>query len=309
MIDYTNIPSISSHQTFFALGSTTWQTWQKPRNCKYVYITAIGGGGGGGSSPNISGNAGGGGGGGSSSITNILLPASCIPDTLYILVGLGGAGGTGGGAGGTGGVSFVAISPSTTAINVFIRSGNPGALGGDGGTGSAGGLGGNGGTAINQSVALLSSLGVWTSRDGDPGANGGFTVAGLNKTALSSFPLCGGAGGAGKTSTLNRAGGSILAGGVLGRVGGGSGGGGAASVGSKGLITITPNQLVYSFTEFPFATSGGGGGGSNVTVSGGGGNGGAGEIGSGGGGSGAIDGGTGRVGGRGGDGIVFITAF
>ena len=70
MIDYSNIPSITNHQTFFALGSTAWQTWQKPRNCKFVYITAIGGGGGGGSCSDVLGTAGGGGGGGSSSITS-----------------------------------------------------------------------------------------------------------------------------------------------------------------------------------------------------------------------------------------------
>ena len=284
MIDYSNIPSITNHQTFFALGSTTWQTWQKPRNCKYMYITAIGGGGGGGSSSNVAGNGGGGGGGGSSSITNILLPASCIPDTLYIQVGLGGA------------------------IDVIIRSGTVGGVGGNNGTAAVGGLGGAGGAVFTQTFGLLSTLGVWASVGGNPGASGGFASNGSNRTALNTIPLCGGAGGAGKSAS-NFAGGSILAAGVLGRVAGGTGGGGAASAGSKGLITISPNLLVNSFTEFPFATTGGSGGGSNITVSGGGGNGGAGEIGSGGGGSGAIDGGTGRVGGRGGDGIVFITTF
>lgn len=305
MIDYSNIPSITNHQTFFALGSTTWQTWQKPRNCKFIYITVIGGGGGGGSSSNVSGNGGGGGGGGSSSITNILLPAASIPDILYIQVGLGGAGGTAGGAGGAGGQTFVSIRPSTTNIDVIIRSSNTVAGGGVEGTASVQGTGGAGGTVFTQTTGLLSSLGVWNSRVGDTGANGGFAANGSTKTALDNFPLCGGGGGAGKSAS-NFAGGSILAGGVLGRVAGGTGGGGN---GGKGLITITPNLLVNSFTEFPFATTGGSGGGSNTTVSGGGGNGGAGEIGSGGGGAGAIDGGTGRVGGRGGDGIVFITAF
>ena len=61
--------------------------------------------------------------------------------------------------------------------------------------------------------------------------------------------------------------------------------------------------------DFLVIAGGGSGGGSNTTISGGGGNGGEGEFGSGGGGSGAIDGGSGRLGGDGGNGIVFITAF
>jgi hypothetical protein len=270
-----------------------FQIWQKPRSCNFVYITVIGGGGGGGSSSNVSGNGGGGGGGGSSSITHILIPSTLLPDTLYIQVGLGGAGGTAGGDGSSGGQSYVSIRPSISFIDTIIR------------TSDAPPLGGNGGTTFTQTSGNLSSLGIWKSIGGDAGGAGGFASNGSTKTALANSPLCGGGGGAGKSAS-NFAGGSILAGGVLGRVAGGSGGGGN---GGKGLITITPNLLTYSSTEFPFATTGGSGGGSNTTIGGGGGNGGAGEIGSGGGGSGAIDGGTGRVGGKGGDGIVIITSF
>ena len=305
MIDYSNIPSITNHQTFFALGSTAWQIWQKPRNCNFVYITVIGGGGGGGSSSNVAGNGGGGGGGGSSSITHILIPSTLLPDTLYIQVGLGGAGGTAGGDGSPGGQSYVSIRPTTNFNDAIIRTSDASPLGGFGGTSSAAGIGGNGGTTFTQAAGLLSSLGIWKSIGGDAGGAGGFASNGSTKTALANSPLCGGGGGAGKSAS-NFAGGSILAGGVLGRVAGGAGGGGN---GGKGLITITPNLLTYSSTEFPFATTGGSGGGSNTTISGGGGNGGAGEIGSGGGGSGAIDGGTGRVGGKGGNGIVIITSF
>jgi hypothetical protein len=119
--------------------------------------------------------------------------------------------------------------------------------------------------------------------------------------------LCGGGGGAGKITGTDFGGGSILAGGVLGRVAGGTGGV-AASNGNGGVSTIIPNLLAYSSTEFPFATTGGSGGGSNQNGTGGG-NGGNGAIGSGGGGAGSLVGGTGRVGGSGGNGIVFITAF
>ena len=141
------------------------------------------------------------------------------------------------------------------------------------------------------------------------GAIGGFTAAGRYITTFQGgVTVHGGGGGAGK-STSQFAGGSILQdspGNMLPRVPGGAGGGGN---GVSGYTTIIPNQLTYSSTVLPFASTGGSGGGSNITAVGGGGNGGAGGIGSGGGGSGAIDGGTGRVGGSGGPGIVIITCI
>ena len=308
MIDYSNIPSITNHQTFFALGSSSWQTWQKPRNINFVYITAIGGGAGGGSCSDVLGTSAGGGGGGSSSVTKILLPAALIPDTLYIQVGRGGTGGTLGGASSVGEISTIAVLPNTTAVNVIIRSGAIGAAGGQTGTTTAGtGLGGAGGTVFTSTDGFLSNLGVFSSIAGDAGANAGYGANGSTKTALSTLCLTGGGGGAGKTSGNDFAGGSILAGGVLGRVAGGTAGV-AASNGNAGVITINPNLLTYASAKFPFASTGGSGGGSNQTGTGGT-NGGNGEIGSGGGGAGAIAGGTGRAGGRGGNGIVFITCF
>jgi hypothetical protein len=77
----------------------------------------------------------------------------------------------------------------------------------------------------------------------------------------------------------------------------------------RSFIYGRPNQLTYSSTILPLASTGGAGGGSNATIGGGGGNGGSGGIGSGGGGAGALDGGTGRVGGDGGEGIVIITCI
>lgn len=308
MIDYSNIPSISNHQTFFVAGSTAWQTWQKPKNSKFIHITAIGGGGGGGSCSDVLGTSAGGGGGGSSSITTILIPSVLLPDTLYIQVGLGGDGGTANGVGSSGGLSTISIQPNTTATNVIIRSGTVGAAGGNNGTTTAGsGTGGAGGTVFTVASGFLSNLGFFSSIAGDAGANAGYGANGSTKTALSTMCLCGGGGGAGKTTGTDFAGGSILAGGVLGRVAGGTGGV-AASDGNGGVSTIIPNLLTYSSTQFPFATTGGSGAGSNQNGTGGG-NGGNGAIGSGGGGAGALVGGTGRVGGRGGNGIVFITSF
>ncbi len=48
MIDIFNLPNINNSQVFYTQGSGIWQTWQKPRNCKFIHFTLIGGGGGGG---------------------------------------------------------------------------------------------------------------------------------------------------------------------------------------------------------------------------------------------------------------------
>lgn len=314
MIDLFNFTDISSnHQTFFTNGSTdAWQTWLKPKNIGWVYITCIGSGGGGGSGSNVAGsNGGGGGGGGSSSVTKILLPSNLIPDVLYVQVGVGGAGGTGTLNNAVDGqLSYVSISPSTTASNVIIASGTVAAQAGNTGTSSVGGTGGAGGTVFTSSVGILSELGIWQTIAGRTAANGGFGTFGGNVTGISlgTF-LSPGAGGAGMSTGGNDfQGGSILAtGGVLSfNVAGGAAGGGA---GRRGYISITPNNQPFASRKFPLIVTGGSGGGSNGTISGGGGNGGPGQLGCGGGGAGSIDGGSGRVGGRGGDGIVLITCF
>ena len=66
----------------------SWISWEKPRNCRYVYMFLIGGGGGGGGSFwGIANTAPGGGGGGSSAICTGLFPAALLPNTLlYKLV-------------------------------------------------------------------------------------------------------------------------------------------------------------------------------------------------------------------------------
>jgi hypothetical protein len=155
------------------------------------------------------------------------------------------------------------------------------------------------------------------------GAIGGFTAAGRSITTFQGgVTVHGGTGGVGKSAS-NFAGGSIVQdspSNMLPRVPGGAGGGGR---GVDGYTTIIPNQLTYSSTVLPFASTGGSGGGSNITISGGGGggatnnasgtftggNGGNGGYGSGGAGGGGSYNGTGGTGGRGGDGIVIITCW
>ncbi len=89
MIDTFHISDGSvNRQVFYATGPNTFQTWNKPQNCKFVYFVLIGGGGGGGGGQ--SGGTGtsrrGGGSGGSGGLTKGMFPSSIIPNTLYIQV-------------------------------------------------------------------------------------------------------------------------------------------------------------------------------------------------------------------------------
>ena len=62
MLDLSHIPNSQQDIKIFyaASGSNSWQTWQKPRKCNYVWIMCIGGGGGGQSGLVGSGSASGG---------------------------------------------------------------------------------------------------------------------------------------------------------------------------------------------------------------------------------------------------------
>lgn len=311
MNDYFNIPQITNNYTFFALGSTVWQTWQKPKNSNFIYITALGGGAGGGGTPNTSGLVGGGGGGGSSSITKILLPAALIPDVLYINVGMGGIGGVGSNVGNDGGLSVISVEPNTTLNNVIIKSGTDAAIGGSPGTTVGAGDSGFAGTVFTSSVGYLSYLGIWSSYVGDDGGiGGGGGLPGSTINALTNSITTGGGGGGGKPTGggTSGAGGSIIAKGILGRSAGGFGNVGGR--GTDGLFTVNPQLLTNSSTKLPFATTGGAGGGGGAdtpaVIGGAGGNG---SYGSGGGGAGAGAVSPGGTGGNGGNGIVFITVF
>ena len=61
MLDIFNIPGQQDNvKIFYAAGTTDWQTWQKPRNCKFIWIMCMGGGSGGGASSGIAASPGGG---------------------------------------------------------------------------------------------------------------------------------------------------------------------------------------------------------------------------------------------------------
>jgi len=110
MLDINFIPGQQDNvKIFYASGTTAWQTWQKPRNCKFIWMMCIGAGNGGG----------GGNGGGSGGVVRALFPANVLPDTLFVQPGSG-----------TGPTifpanrSFVSITPSSTVVmNLVCVSG------------------------------------------------------------------------------------------------------------------------------------------------------------------------------------------
>ena len=221
---YQNYPSVNgySNNTAFFVGSTgedDWKIWNKPIDCKLVYITAVGGGGGGsGGTAAASGSLGSGGtGGGPARYLTTCIPSLFLPDTLYIKVGLGGSGGVGGvlstatspTGGGDGGTTFVSVFPDTSPGNIICAA-----------------LGGSGAPAVTTSNNVSMRALVVSSTP--------FIRLGLNYLSVSSFITwgargsisgsdnpdsnyygteytMGGAGGgaAGSSSSIGAAGGSI----------------------------------------------------------------------------------------------------
>jgi len=296
MMDIFNVPGTNIiNWVFYTNGSTTWQTWQKPKNCKFVNIFTLGGGGGGGGGSAGTGNRSGGGGGGSSAIARGFYQASLLPDILYIQVGAGGAGGNSGANGTGGGLSYVSFLPNTTSGNVLLRNGFNGGNGG-----LAIGTAGGGGTLSIQTNSILSYLGYFQAVIG---SSGGAGLIANNGSSVTINNIVSGGGAGGGASALSFSGGSIdspevgfvpkIYGAVT-----------TSEVGSSGFNSIT--SFNSSMQQPLFFTGGGGGSGSAL---GAGSNGGDGAFGCGGGGGGAGSAGNAGRGGNGGDGLVIITAW
>lgn len=316
-MDIFNIPDNSIlNQVFYANSSgatsaTDWQVWEKPKNCKFITILAIGGGGGGGAGFGILSNgARGGGGGGSSATVRGSFMACLLPDRLYIRVANGGTGGKNSvvTAAGSGGVSYVSIQPSITTGNVLLASGGAGAGAGAAGAASGGGTAGIAGAVFNQTNFYLSTLGIIQPLGGvagTAGGSGGVTLASYTIDRLCT-PGLGGAGFTlgGSTDTTGR----ITGNGFVPTISGGTNS--TANIGGHGdpgFQPMIPGGSVYN--RYPFFPTGGAGGGTSQSAQGG--KGGNGSFGCGGGGGGANNSATnlGGDGGNGGDGIVIITAW
>lgn len=277
-------------------GSNTPQIFHKPAGANFINFFLIGaGGGGGGGSTNITGTVrGGGGGGGSGGIVRATIPALLLPDTMYVITGVGGAGGAAGATGVTGGVGGRTLIQASSAANtrIILLSGNNDAGGGVGGSTSAG-TGGAAGTAFTTSpfsylATIVASAGlIGTAAGAVTGATG------VNQTIGSvTHMILGGLGG-GTTPAANTdfAGGAHSGGQGYPTIAGGTAAGGR---GQDGIRLEKP--LVC------FGGTGGGTGGAGAAGAGG-----NGIFGSGGGGGGG--GITGGAGGRGGDGYALISWF
>jgi hypothetical protein len=278
MLDLSHIPNSQQDvQIFYATsGSNSWQTWQKPRKCNYVWIMCIGGGGGGGgggTTNNLSG-----GGGGSGAITRVLFNAFLLPDILYIQAGKGGAG-SATFAGGDGNKSFVALQPNPIVQNLVVTSG---AVSSSGGVSE---------TAATQTNMTFATLGNFIS-------TAGFSLGNADITPLTSTIVTQGTSGGFKDSVAGTVvqPKNMLATSLSPFISGGI---------SSTITNGTDGNNGYTSWK-PFFSLGGTGGGSSTVGNGG--KGGNGGIGSGGGG-----GGTGQLlggnGGDGGDGLVVIISF
>lgn len=301
MLDLLNLPaSIKGDvQVFTAnVGGTTfgWQTWNKPRGCSMVYITAIGAGGAGGNGAvGAVSAAAGGAGGGSGAMTHAHFPAFMLPDLLNVFVGTGGRPG-----GATPAATLIQVETLVGAAQSRVIFAAAGLNGGNatGGTPGANASGGAVTTVANMGYGAFAKF---------------FAVAGQTSSSAMQYSttgLCltaGGQGGALPASdTLEgRPGGALAAAGEFPAM--------VAALGGQTTSTRGQNGQGGGPIQRPkvFGFFGGGGGGSThggatgaAIVAGNGGNGGFGC--GGGGGGGAVTTGIAGVGGGGGDGLVII---
>ena len=293
MIDFFNLPQPSdSVQIFYSNGiSNNFSIWNKPANCKFVYILAIGAGGNGGAGGSTAGTArSGGAGGGSGASTTAIYPAWCLPDNLYVTVGLGG------GQAGGGGLTLVSTKPDGAAAAgtavLWANAGGNASLTTQGAAGNA----------FGSNLGLYSFYSIFTANAGIIGGAAGISTPTAGATITLTQPLSPGAGGGGSSAAnASSNGGDVTGTGLIPTSTGGTttgvinGGNGYNSI--KPFIDIS-QRLPLFFT----GGAGGAGGGANP-----GGNGGDAGIGGGGGGGGA--GSTGGNGGRGGDGLVVIISW
>jgi len=129
------------------------KTWVKPQGASFVWFTLIGAGGG---------NDSGGSflvGGGSGAVTNCMVPAFLIPDSLVVIVGVGGI------ANANGQDTYVSYQQKTGTSYILLSA-------------NAGVSGANGGTAgVPMTPNYFSAMGVFQSTAGQAGAPTAFPSA------------------------------------------------------------------------------------------------------------------------------------
>jgi hypothetical protein len=298
MIDYFNLPNNDKNvQIFYGIGSSVWQIWQKPNGCKFAEMFVMGGGAGGSSGQTAaSGTRLGGGGGGGAATSKGVFSINTIPDTLYILVGMGGNGQTSSANGTSGGLSYVSITPSIASNADFIL-----VNGAVGPTCSNGSPAGSAGTIFVQTAAFCSYLGLVTPIAGSIGFGGGDNASPGTSISVTNITT-GGAGGGSIRSLGSQefAAGGLTGSGFIPTIAG------SAGLGGEGISAPFYNLPSINNMNYPMIFIGGLGGGSSNSANGG--KGGNGSYGCGGGGGG---GGTtlGGFGGNGGDGLVIITSW
>ena len=305
MLDTFNINDNSlTNQVFYYKGVNAWQVWHKPPNCNFVNFYLLGGGAGG--QGGFTGGTGtvrnGGTGGGSSAVTYITVPAFAVPDMLYVLVASGGTGGLpNGGQGGRGGLSYISTQPDNTLnpLNILMVNGSAAA----GATISS-----TAGAIITANNIVLAEIGFASGYAGQTGGAGGAGSTPAVNITPSGLPTTAGAGGCGIAGAVLGRGGSIV--GILDfpTISGSTGSVAGTSLNGNDGYSTRENFVGPNFKHPMFFTGGAGGGATNTGTSSAGGNG---AFGCGGGGGGAGAGGVTFVnsrGGKGGDGIVIITA-
>ena len=238
----TPIPTVPNVQIFTADG-----TWIKPAGAQIVRVVLVGAGKGGDSGYKSNGvSQPGGSGGYGGGRTEIVIPASSLPDSVAVVVAPGGLGAPAK-TSGTG--QNLASNPGATSFGSFVRIGYSEWSGGSGSFLNAFGAGG-GGTGGNSTAPGGNGAngGSWSQLISTSGGGSGVSVCtgGDGAAVTVNYPMGGGggAGGDGKVA------GDGCPGGNGGLYGGGGGGGGSTSdsTGSSGAGGNGASGIVVVFS-------------------------------------------------------------
>jgi hypothetical protein len=276
----TSNTTSSGNTRYVQITAGTGCLWNVPTGVTSIDYVIVGAGGGGGGANNGSLGAGGGGGGGQ--VTTSTSFSVTAGSSLSLTIGTGGAGGTVNSNGGNGG--------STTLSNFSTTYTATGGNGGQGapGTATQADLSGDGGSAGGGNAAGVSnwdgggggggagSVGTDGTDIGGQGGNGGAGGTGVTSSAASSSSLYFGAGGGGGGTPSNNVAPASQTDG-FGALGGSSVGG------NGGVVSSTKASGGYATAGTANTGSGGGGGGWNYTYTA-----------------------TQKMGGAGGDGVIWI---